>query len=218
MPQGDLNTMSYAILGILSARDWSAYEVAEQIGRGMSEIVPRADRQRYNAPKKLVERGLVTARTEPTGTQRSRTIYSITPEGRAAITEWMATETKASTMEFEGLLRVCVADLGSIDDLRNTLRTVRAQAEMKRQVFVANARLIKTPGAGSFPGRQHVLAMSAKYMVGHFTHIISWVDWMLDEVADWPDTVTPVETHADRIQAILDGIIEEYGDSSPAQE
>lgn len=211
MPQGDLNTMSYAILGILAPRDWSAYEVAEQIGRGMSEIVPRADRQRYNAPKKLVERGLVTARTEPTGTQRSRTMYSITPEGRAALAEWMSTETRASTMEFEGLLRVCIADEGSIDDLRNTLHTVRTQAEMKRQVFVANARLLKTPGAGSFPERQHVLAMSAKYMVGHFTHIISWVDWMLTEINDWPDTITPVKTHADRTQTILEEIIRDYG-------
>lgn len=211
MPQGDLNTMSYTILGILAPRDWSAYEMAEQIGRGMSEIVPRASRQRYNAPKKLLELGLVTARTESTGKQRNRTVYSITPAGRAALAEWMTTETRSSSMEFEGLLRVCVADQGSIDDLRNTLRTVRAEAEMKRQLFVANARLIKVPGAGSFPERQHLLAMSAKFMVGHFTHIISWADWMLTEIETWPDTTSPATTHADRIQTILEDLIREYG-------
>lgn len=210
MPQGDLNTMSYAILGILAPRDWSAYEIAEQVGRGLSEIVPRADRQRYNAPKKLLALGLVTARTEPRGTQRTRTVYSITDEGRAALAEWMSTETRAPSMEFEGLLRVCIADEGTIDDLRNNLRTMRAQAEMKRQIFVGNAKLIIVPGGGSYPSRQHLLSYAAKFMVGHFTYVISWVDWMLQEIETWPDTITPATTHADRVTEILGEIIREY--------
>jgi DNA-binding PadR family transcriptional regulator len=210
MPQGDLNTMSYTILGMLATQDWSAYEMAEQIGRGLSEVVPRADRQRYNAPKKLLALGLVTARTEPKGKQRTRTIYSITPEGRATLVEWMSTETRAPSLEFEGLLRLCLAEQGTIDDLRNTLRTTRAQAEMKRQIFVDNAKLIVVPGAGSFPSRQHVLAFAATFMVGHFTHIISWVDWTLKEIETWPDTVSPATTHADRIQNMLNELIRDY--------
>jgi DNA-binding PadR family transcriptional regulator len=202
--------MSYAILGILATKDWSAYEIAEQVGRGISEIVPRADRQRYNAPKKLVERGLVTARTEPKGTQRSRTVYSITPEGRASLAEWMSTETRVPSMEFEGLLRVCIADEGTIDDLRNTLRTMRTQAEMKRQIFVGNAQLIIVPGAGSYPSRQHLLAFAANFMVGHFTHMISWTDWMLKEVETWPDTTSPASTHAARVTEVLAEIIRDY--------
>jgi len=44
--QGDLNTTSYVILGLLASRDWSAYEIAAQVGRGVAEVWPRAERQR----------------------------------------------------------------------------------------------------------------------------------------------------------------------------
>jgi PadR family transcriptional regulator, regulatory protein AphA len=62
-----LTTTSYLILGLLTSRDWSAYELAEQVGKGVTEIWPRASRQLYNAPKQLVEQGLISAVTEQTG-------------------------------------------------------------------------------------------------------------------------------------------------------
>ena len=81
----ELTTTSYLILGLLTSRDWSAYELAEQVGRGVTELWPRADRQLYNAPKRLVAEGLVKATKEATG-RRERTVYSITRKGRTART------------------------------------------------------------------------------------------------------------------------------------
>ena len=99
-------TTSYLILGLLCARDWSAYEIAEQLGRGVTELWPRAGRQLYNAPKRLVEDGLVAARAEATG-GRTRTIYSITPAGEEALRAWLAERAVTpSALEFEGMVRV----------------------------------------------------------------------------------------------------------------
>ena len=92
-----LTTTSYLILGLLTSRDWSAYELAEQVGKGVTEIWPRASRQLYNAPKQLVEQGLISAVTEQTG-RRQRTLYSITEPGRAELRRWLSTEAKPPSL------------------------------------------------------------------------------------------------------------------------
>ena len=46
----ELTTTSYLILGLLTNRERSAYEIAEQMGRGVTEVWPRAGRQLYDPP------------------------------------------------------------------------------------------------------------------------------------------------------------------------
>jgi hypothetical protein len=75
-------TTSYAILGLLSVRDWSTYELAKQVRRSLRWFWPRTERKLYDEPKRLVADGLATATKQYTG-QRPRTVYGIT-ERRAA--------------------------------------------------------------------------------------------------------------------------------------
>lgn len=209
MAQGDLNTTSYLILGMLTSRDWSAYEIAAQVGRGLDEIWPRADRQRYNAPKRLLEKGLVTARTEATG-RRERTVYSITPAGRRALTAWLATDSAPPALEFEGMVRVIVADQGTIDDLRDNLGTMRDQALEKRRLFLLHAEDMLRDDGGTFPERQHVLALANRFMLEHFSHVAEWAEWALDRTATWHDTATPASTHREQSRAILEESIRRW--------
>src|SRR4051812_17181918 len=88
MKERQLTTAAYITLGLLTSRDWSAYQLAEQVGRGVDQLWPRADRQRYITPKILLEQGLVTSWSEPSG-KRTRTMYSITPAGREELTRWL---------------------------------------------------------------------------------------------------------------------------------
>ena len=202
MAREDLNTTSYVILGLLVSRDWSAYEIAEHFGKGIGELWPRADRQRYNAPKKLLSLGLVTATNQAVGA-RNRTVYSITTEGRDALGSWLSTESRPSAFEFEGMIRVLVAEQGNIDDLRNNLVIMRDQAAHSRSLFGMNAVLIRETDGGSFPEREHLMALANNFMMGHFSHIVEWAEWALDEIADWPDTISPATSHHQRSRAIL---------------
>jgi len=207
MAQGDLTTTSYLVLGMLVSRDLSAYEVAAQIGKGLAEVWPRAQRQGYNIPKRLLEQGMVTARTEATG-RRARTVYSIAPAGEEALRSWLATEPSAAALEFEGLVRLLVADQGSLADIQATLRTVIEQSRAKRQLFVAHAQTMLEPARATFPEREHGLALANRFMIGHYTHMIEWAEWALDETATWSDTESPVETHHERTQEILRAVID----------
>jgi PadR family transcriptional regulator AphA len=207
MAQGDLTTTSYLVLGMLVDRDLSAYEVAAQIGKGLAEVWPRAERQGYNIPKRLLEQGMVTARTEATG-RRERTVYSITPAGRDALRSWLASEPSAAALEFEGLVRLLVVDQGSLEDIQATLRSVIDQCRAKRQIFVFHARTMLEPETATFPEREHGLALANRFMIGHYTHMIEWAGWALDEIATWSDTASPRQTHHERTQEILRAVID----------
>lgn len=204
MAQGDLNTTSYVILGLLVSRDWSAYDISAQFSRGVGELWPRADRQLYNAPKKLLEHGLVTAKTDTAGSQRNRTVYSITSAGRDALAAWLATQSRPSSLEFEGMVRVMFADQGSLADLRDNIATMQAQALKTRSLFVAHANRLKEADGGTFPDRQHLMALANRFMIGHFTHISDWAEWALKETESWPDTESPATTHRAQSNRILE--------------
>ena len=201
MTDRQLTTSAYITLGLLTAQDWSAYQLAEQVGRGVDHLWPRAARQRYITPKQLLEEGLVTARAEPSG-RRTRTIYSITPEGREALALWLSTEARPPALEFEGMIRVLLADEGSIEDLRANQQTMRHQSVAARGLFADHAAYIAATG-GTFPERKHLFALANRYMIGHYDHIIEWVDWSLEQIASWPDTVTPATDNAAQVAEML---------------
>ena len=201
MPERDLSTTGYLTLGLLAARDWSAYQLAEQLGRGVSELWPSAQRGRYAVLNRLSEAGFVQSRQEHTG-RRARTMYAITSSGREALAAWLSTPVKPPTLEFEGMVRVLLSDQGSLDDLRATLARTREQALAHREVFARYAALISATG-GTFPERQHLFALANTFMIGHYEHILAWADWAEGQIASWPDTVTPATTHRDQVHEML---------------
>jgi DNA-binding PadR family transcriptional regulator len=187
----EISTTGYLILGVLALRDTSAYDLVEQFGKGVAELWPRADRHLYHVPKKLVELGLITSRSETSAGRRKRTVYSITPAGRAALAEWEGTRIQPSAMEFEGMVRLLLADQGKLDDLRATLRTMIEQAGARRDLFAAHARYALDTDGGTEPERVHVFALVNRYMIQHFDLEVEWASWALEQIADWPDTVGP---------------------------
>src|SRR3712207_4596565 len=83
-----MSTTSFAILGLLGVQPWSSYELTRQMDRSLGRFWPRAQSKLYEEPRKLVAHGYAVAAVEHVG-RRSRTVYSITPEGRAALTAWL---------------------------------------------------------------------------------------------------------------------------------
>jgi DNA-binding PadR family transcriptional regulator len=198
-----LTTTAFLILGLLDDRDWSAYTLAEQIGKGITELWPRAGRQLYNVPKRLVAEGLAVATTESTG-QRNRTIYSITPAGRDALRSWLASPTAPPALEFEAMVRVLLAPSGTLEDLRSTLETMGAQARESRDLFVSHARYLLDNEGGTYPERLHVLSLANLFMVEHFSNIVEWSKWALEQTQGWDETVAPARTEPDQSIAILE--------------
>jgi DNA-binding PadR family transcriptional regulator len=181
----ELTTTSFAILGLLAIGDWSTYELAQQMQRSLRNFWPRAERRIYDEPKVLVAHGLAQARTEYTG-RRPRTVYAITPEGRAALRAWLAQPGAGPSLEFEALLKVFLADQGDKQALLANLRGIKAWAadEHRRGIALVGDYL---QTGGPFPDRLHIIALIVRFLGFEWGAAVHrWATWAEQEVLGWP--------------------------------
>src|SRR5256714_5669309 len=133
-----LTPTSYAILGLLALRPWSAYELTKQVRRSLHFCWPRAETRLYQEPKNLLAHGLVKATTTVNG-RRSRTEYAITAKGRKALRAWLGEPSAPPRLESEALLRLFFAEHGTKEGLLATLTELEAHARALREQAVAQA-------------------------------------------------------------------------------
>jgi DNA-binding PadR family transcriptional regulator len=183
-----LTTTSYLILGHLALRDWSTYELAQQLKRSTRHYWPRAESKIYEEPKKLVAHRLATASREHTG-RRPRTVYAITDRGREELSRWLEQPSQPPLVEFEGIVKVLFAEHGTKQQLLATLRLIREQAEKTRQEHAALAENLAQNG-GPFPSRLHLNALVFQFMWDQTETIIRWATWAEGQVADWPEDIS----------------------------
>jgi DNA-binding PadR family transcriptional regulator len=179
-------TTSFALLGLLGIKPWTAYEIVAQIKRGVHFFWPRSDAHLYAELKRIVERGHATAAVEE-GRRGQRTRYTITPEGRAALTQWLGSEPAAPVVEVEGLLRMFLGDQGTADDLRESLEaTARHSREFHAKGMVLIDELLDT--GGPFPHRLHLVEPMVTFLDDFYRLLVQWCGQTISEIDEWPDT------------------------------
>lgn len=184
----ELTTTSYTVLGLLSLRSWSAYDLAKQMKR-WALIWPRAERAVYNEPKKLVEHGLATAKVEFNG-QQKRSVYTITPAGRRALRRWLAQPSAPPQFESEALVRAVFAPSGTKDDLLAAIRSLQEYAQTLRD-FGKEAGREYLDGHVPFPERLHIIALVLQFNVEYVALLERWAAWAEEEVQGWANTTDP---------------------------
>jgi DNA-binding PadR family transcriptional regulator len=193
----ELTTTSYAILGLLSLRSWSTYELAEQMRRALGLFWPRAESGIYREPRKLEEHGLARSTVELVG-QRPRTRYTITAKGRRALAQWVPTPGAGPVLEFEQLVKVFFAEQATKDDLLRTLAGAREWAED----HAASAPGIPQEyleGRGNYPERLPWLILVGRLLDDFEQMIDRWAEWAIDVVESWPDDLTRAEPDRDAL-------------------
>ncbi len=78
----------YAVLGMLTLRPMSGYEIRQTIGESIAYFWTESFGQIYPTLNRLTKEGLVTRRGER-GASRTRHIYSITDAGREVLAAWL---------------------------------------------------------------------------------------------------------------------------------
>jgi PadR family transcriptional regulator, regulatory protein AphA len=200
MASGQLTTTSYAVLGLLSLRSWTTYELAEQMQRALGLFWPRATSGLYEEPKKLVAAGLARASADDVG-RRPRTRYVITARGRRALADWVATPGAAPVVEFEQLVKVFFAEHGTKADLLAAIEGVRASLE-ERAAATAGIPHEYLEGRGPFPERLPWLLLAGRFLDEIDLAVDRWAAWAADVVAGWPDDITEAEPDWEALEAM----------------
>lgn len=197
-------TTSYAILGLLSVRPWSAYELARQMSRSLIHCWLVAPSVVYSEPKRLVAMGYATVTRQQTG-RRSRAVYQITTGGREALRQWLATEPADPQLQIEPMLRLIFADSASPEELTASMRKLRAWADHR---LAAGARQCEDYLAtgGPFPDRLDLLALFAEFFGQLYALAGDWAQHAENDVTRWPATTRPgLSPHTrERLQTVVD--------------
>jgi len=187
----ELNTTSYAMLGMLAIRPWSTYELAKHVDRSLRPLWPRARSNLFNEPKKLVAHGLAVASEEMVG-RRPRTVYAISPAGRRALRRWLGTPGDGPVLEFEQLLKVFFVDHGTKADASSAVANIRTWAADRNVENVAVAASYLA-GTGPFPERAAVLTIVGRFLTDFADMVADWADWADGIIEDWPEDPSRAE-------------------------
>ena len=191
--RGALTPTSYALLGLLAVQPWTTYELARQMERTLARFWPRARSKVYEEPKKLVRLGLAVDERSATG-RRPRTVYRITPEGRRALSAWLAEPGAPPVLEHEQLLKIFFAEAGTTADVRLQLAEARRWAAARREVDVEVGRAQLT-GTAPFPARLAQNIVVGRLLSDFAVLVDEWAQWAEGVVAEWPDD--PAQAEAD---------------------
>src|SRR5690554_1514498 len=184
------STTQRALLGLLAIRPWTAYELTGQMRRALRWAWPRSEANIYNEVKRLVPRGWATAAEEESA-GRARTKYEVTASGREQVSAWLESQPPAPPqVEFEALLRLFLADQGTVEQLRATIAETRRQIfeRFEEGVVIAEDYLNDPP----FPERAHLNVLFMHFSAGFSRLVLAWCDDVEAEIATWPGTATAV--------------------------
>lgn len=217
---------TYGLLGMLSVRSWTGYELTAQVRRSLRFIWPSSDGHLYREQRRLVELGWAVMEEEPSG-RRSRKRYTITDAGRDALAAWLATEPDEPHFQIEGVLRTFFGDRGEAGDLLGSMRTTAEKASAMRGEmygFVAEYLAPGGPlsmleeGVGTepderlefhgrpmYPERLHSVALAIDVTTQLLETLDRFFTAASEEVADWPGAGDASLTPATRRR--LEGIL-----------
>jgi PadR family transcriptional regulator AphA len=180
-----LTTTSYAVLAQVAVHPWSTYELAQQRVRYFRYVWPRAESAIYREVKRLSSMGLLDATKEHVG-KRARTVYSITDEGKAALRAWLATPVSPFAMDFEAMIRLFIAPLGTKEQIVTTLEQVRDDArEMLR--FGGAVKQEFLDGMAVTQDQVYIRALAVDFFISLLNMVEAWATRTLDEIGSWDD-------------------------------
>jgi PadR family transcriptional regulator AphA len=134
-----LASSDYVVLGMTGLGARSGYEIKRMVELSIRFFWTISPAQVYPSLAKLEQAGLLTGRDEPQG-NRPRRVYAQTPEGAAALQEWL---TRSEAMPFElrdiGMVKLFFADSLRPADSEQLLTQVKSRSEQ----HVANLEAIR---------------------------------------------------------------------------
>lgn len=154
MASETLKPWSYVVLALIGEGGAGPHDLVDMMRRGGRLYYAAAPSQIYAEPKRLRRLGLLRARKEP-GRTRERTVYELTPKGRAALIEWLRQPSPWPRIQNEANIRLLAGDLIGDEEILGSLSHLRGEIEELRGLLEEGER-----AAGPLPHRERYLRLS----------------------------------------------------------
>lgn len=123
------NKSQFAILGCLTVRPMSAYEIKQFIARSVSFFWTEGEAQLYPTLKNLSEKKWVNYHEEAASKAGKKKIYKITEQGESALLKWLNETTERSVYRNELLLKIFFGSNQSTDRNITLIESSRSECE-----------------------------------------------------------------------------------------
>jgi DNA-binding PadR family transcriptional regulator len=164
-----LTTTEAAILGLVAEGELSGYDLQRRVERSVGYFWKPARSQIYAVLPRLVQRGLAVGRRVRQDTRPDKHLYRITPEGLAALREWLELAPLEPDAERILLIKLFFARYADPEIISGFVRELRAKAErLARDLSVIEANVDEDGDRFRAMTRAYGLAVTAA--------IIGWAD------------------------------------------
>jgi DNA-binding PadR family transcriptional regulator len=136
-----MSTLRYAILGLLSRKSMTGYELSKEFETNLFEFWNTKHSQIYPELKNLTQSGLVEYTIQISGNVMEKKVYSLTQEGKDAFFQWAQTESDTITVpKDEFRLRLYFSDEIPTERRLALLRRRLAQHQQRLEHFHQNLK------------------------------------------------------------------------------
>jgi len=137
-------TIEYAILGLLSLKPLSGYDLKKIFEESIALYWSGNNNEIYRSLLELRDQGLVTVEVQPQESLPARKVYSITAEGRQALASWAGTAPALPQKRHTLLLQLAWADALSAPEIDRLLADY--EDELANQILLCQAQLMPPSG------------------------------------------------------------------------
>jgi DNA-binding PadR family transcriptional regulator len=161
-----------AILVCLTERPMTGYELAKTFDSSIGFFWKADHQQIYRELTRLRERGHVQAREVVQTGKPNKLVYTLTPEGKAALRHWAARPSSPPSIKDDMLVRLCALEAVDMQPMRADLM---ARLEHHRDRLARYERVLKK----RFPQGAQTLDDTGKLLALHLglRHERAVVEW-----------------------------------------
>jgi DNA-binding PadR family transcriptional regulator len=179
--EGGQMALGDAILACLTECPMTGYELAKTFDASIGFFWKADHQQIYRELSRLRDRGHVQGREVVQSGKPNKLVYTLTPEGRAALRHWAARPSSPASMKDDLLVRLYALDSVDIEPLRDDLmaRMEHHRDRAARYERILNKRFPQGTAASADTGKLLLLRMGLR----HESMVAEWCEEALEALS-----------------------------------
>ncbi|MGG4497018.1 PadR family transcriptional regulator [Brevibacillus reuszeri] len=174
-------SIQYAILGLLSWKPASGYELKKIIEDSPTMYWSGNNNQIYKALVQLLNEGLVANQIQHQESSPSKKIYSITNEGRSRLKEWIVSEPEIPEFKNAFLVQLAWADQLSNEELHDLL--LRYESMINTQLLYQQEKIKRGIASPKRNARElFIWDKISENLLSFYQNELAWVQGMREEL------------------------------------
>lgn len=185
MEPHDLPTTTYIVLGLLTFREMSGYDLKILADQQIKHFYwSPAKSQIYGELRRLESHGFVTMREVLQQQRPDKRLYRITPRGQEAMRQWLeSTDISPDSYKSEFLLKLFFGHLWPREKLVTQMEVRRQQLSKDLQAWEARASELAARMQGTAEDETILLPLlTVQLTLAHTQATLAWAEHALDDL------------------------------------